>query len=107
MPRVSIDRLTRPSLRRGKGRAATGAGRPSTAPPVRVIPAGLSGDDLPRVDLAALRVGSVWRRGCQRVRVRNVTSRYVTVTELSHGVSLHRRIPTAAFLRTARPESKP
>jgi hypothetical protein len=70
--------------------------------PVRVIPAGLTGADLPRVDLNALRVGSLWLRGCQRVRIRALPPGCVVFTELTHGGNL-RHVPRATFLRTARP----
>lgn len=72
---------------------------------VRVIPIGVSGQDLAREALAALRIGAIWRRGDQRVRIRAVAARFIIVTELSHGSALRRRIPRAHFLRTSRPEN--
>lgn len=95
--------------RRRRAKASPGAGipAPANAPSVdvRVIPIGVSGQDLAREALAALRIGAIWRRGDQRVRIRGVTSRFIIVTELSHGSALQRRIPRAHFLRTSRPEN--
>jgi hypothetical protein len=80
-------------------------GTPSSPAPIRQIPRGVSGEDLVHESRRALRRGMVWLRGCQRVRIREVTPRVVTVMELDHGRAAHRRIPLDYFLRTSRPAS--
>lgn len=71
--------------------------------PVRVIPPGLTGEDLRAIERAGLAVGQIWLRGDQRVRVLRLYGKSVEFVELTHGHA-RRSMPRLAFLRHGRLE---
>lgn len=74
--------------------------------PVRVVPPGLTGEDLCAIERAGLAVGQVWLRGDQRALVVRLTGKNVEFEELTHGHA-RRSMPRVAFLRHARLEVTP
>jgi hypothetical protein len=90
--------------RRVKGSAGKGPGLSGSAPRVRFLPPGVSGEDLVAETFERLRPRAVWLRGEQRVRIRTVTTQTVTFAELDHGQSRCRRLSRSAFLRSSSPE---
>ena len=73
---------------------------------VRELPPGLSGADLRENKLNHVRVGAIWLRGRQRVRIEKLMGNTVHFVELSFG-NAHRRLPRGKFLQTSWPANGP